>query len=240
VSELSSELLVEIKRLAESITNEEIRSVVLSILENPSLTFTESKPLISLTESPAAPRKHHFYTGGLLVHTLSVAKVALALVEVFERVYGIKVDRDVVLAAAILHDIYKYYQYAPDPVAGGYRAREDWYLAHDYSLIAELSRRGAPDKLIRAASEVHGQAPFSTIEGFIVHLADSVDARAGEFIQNMLLTKARELEAYCNLFKAIDHLVKRLGARRVVEAALGDPDSYKQLVLEVCKAIQST
>lgn len=224
-----------LKELARKIGDLSIKKTVLDILENPVLGFTSIKPLIKLEDSPAAPRKHHFFTGGLIIHTYSVAKMALALANIVEEIYGVNIDRDVVLATAILHDVFKYYQYAPDKVNGGYKAREDWYLSHDYAVVAELSKRGAPEKLIRAVSEVHGQAPFSTIEGFVVHLADSVDARFGEVVQNILLSKVKDYEKTCVIYKVLDYMLMRYGVKSTLQLAFCDVDAFKKAFEEACK-----
>ena len=230
-------LLECIEKLAEKIESEELKRVVLSIVKNPVLTITDIKPLIKLEESPAAPRKHHFFTGGLLIHTCTVAKIAISLADIVEEVYGIKVDRDLVIATSILHDIYKYYQYAPDSLNGGYKAREDWYLSHDYAIVAELSKRNAPEKLIRAVTEVHGQVPFSTIEGLLVHLADSVDARLGEVLQNILLSRVRDYEKLCALYKALDHLISARGVKGILGLALEDVAGFRKVFEDACKEI---
>ena len=128
---------------AETIGNEKLRSITLELLKNPVITFVKVEPKITFFESPAAPRKHHAYPGGLLDHTLGVTLIAEKLVDVYSTVYGASIDRDVVIAAALLHDLFKYYQYEPDPLTGGYRPRSDWYLATTLqwlqnSLSAEL------------------------------------------------------------------------------------------------------
>lgn len=83
----------------------------------------ESEPLFELLEkfwldeqfvkcfkkAPAAKKMHHAYIGGLLEHTLSVALLA-------ERVSGhySGLDRDLLLAGAILHDIGKIREFIYD------------------------------------------------------------------------------------------------------------------------------
>lgn len=229
-----------LRELASSIANEELRRVVCSILDNPLLSFTSVKPLITLEESPAAPRKHHFFKGGLAVHTLSVVKIALALSNVLSEVYGLEVNRDLVVATAILHDIYKYYQYAQDTVYGGYKPREDWYLSHDYAVVAELARRGAPEELIRAVSEVHGLVPFTTLEGLIVHLSDSVDARLGEILQNMVLNRVRDYEARnCQLYKALNNMIENHGLKYVLRLVFNNPDELRELFEKECNTRSS-
>lgn len=230
-----------LKDLANAIVNEEIKRVVQGVLDRPLLTFTSSTPLITLEESPAAPRKHHFFKGGLIVHTLSVTRIALTLSDVLKDIYGVTVDKDVVIATALLHDIYKYYQYARDDVYGGYKAREDWYLGHDYAIVAELARRNAPDKLIRAVSEVHGLVPFTTMEGLIVHLADSLDARLGEILQNIIISRVREHEARnCQIYKVFNNLVEKHGLKHILELMFNDVERLKELFEEECKTLSST
>lgn len=230
---MNIDLLVKI---ADEIRDKELRELVRDMLLNPRLSFTDAKPLIEINESPAAPRKHHFFTGGLIIHTYIVASVALHLSRLVEDIYGLKPDQDIVLATALLHDIFKYYQYAPDSIMGGYKPREDWYLAHDYAVIAELARRGAPDKLIRAVSEVHGQVPFTTIEGLIVHLADSMDAKLGEYLQSLVLARIKEFERQCIVFKALDDLIKRDGLASTVSTAIQDTEEFKRKISEICRA----
>ncbi|MEM1627668.1 MAG: HD domain-containing protein [Desulfurococcaceae archaeon] len=225
----------ELIKIAENIRDEKIRNVVLDILKTPVLTFTNAKPLIDIYTSPAAPRKHHFFTGGLILHTLSVVKIALQLSRIYREHYGIQLDEDLVIAVALLHDIYKYYQYAVDEVNGGYKARDDWYLSHDYAVVAELSRRNAPDKLIRAITEVHGLVPFSTLEGLIVHLADSVDARFGEFLQNVLINRIRDIEkTSCPPFKALDIAIRGYGIKNIVDIGFTRPDQFRELLGKIC------
>lgn len=222
-----------LKRLAENISNEYIRDIVLSILKKPLLSFTSAKPMIQFEESPAAPRKHHMFIGGLFVHTYSVTKIALTLCDIFEEVYGLKIDRDLVIAAAILHDIFKYYQYARDDEEGGYKPRDDWYLSHDYAIIAELAIRGVGDNLIRVVSEVHGVAPIKTYEGLIVHLADTIDAKFGEYLQNDAISILKEFNRQeCKPYAILNEVVKNFGVK-----ALGLLAKNKNEFLELIKKI---
>uniref|UniRef100_A0A7J2U4P2 HDIG domain-containing protein n=1 Tax=Ignisphaera aggregans TaxID=334771 RepID=A0A7J2U4P2_9CREN len=224
--------------VAKEIKKENYGRIVSNILSDPRLSFTEAKPLIDLCQAPAAPRKHHFFTGGLVLHTLSVALIAKRLAEILKEVYGININEDLVIAGALLHDIFKFYQYISDPVNGGYRARDDWYLSHDYAIVAELAKRGAPDELIRVVSEAHGLAPFSTLEGFVVHLADSIDARFGEFIQSMLVSKLKDIEKEgCASYKALDEFVKRRGLKTAVELMQQSSEKLVKEVKELCKQL---
>jgi 3'-5' exoribonuclease len=63
---------------------------------------------------PAAVAHHGAAVGGLLAHVVRVARAALALAELA----GPAVDRDVLLAAALLHDLGKLEELLPEPGAG--------------------------------------------------------------------------------------------------------------------------
>jgi 7,8-dihydroneopterin 2',3'-cyclic phosphate phosphodiesterase len=85
-------------------------------------------------------------------------------------------------------------------------------------------------------SEAHGQAPFSTLEGLIVHLADSADARFSEFIQGVLLSKLRDVEKEgCSVYKALDELVKKKGLKTTVQLMLQSIDKLVEEAKKLCK-----
>ena len=188
---------------AKSISDHALREITLTLLQNPVVTFTKVEPRISFLESPAAPKKHHAYPGGLLDHTLGVVEIAEKLIQVYNDTYGADVNRDIVVAAAILHDLFKYYQYEPDPLTGGYRPRSDWYFSHDFLMVAELSVRGAPDPLIRAVAETHGTTPFTMIESQIVHQADSTDSEMVSKIQDIIWRVCLDIELELENVKAV-------------------------------------
>ncbi len=212
-------ILEQLKKIAEEIRDEEIRQAVLNILSDPKITFTHIQPKISLTESPAAPRKHHAYPGGLLEHTLSVTRLATNMAEALRETYNLPIDKDLVVAAAILHDLFKYYQYEWDSATNSYRPRTDWYLSHDFAMVAELSIRRAPDKLIRVIAEVHGTVPFTMIESLIVHHADSMDADLVARIQDILWEVSRDIETETGypVIKVFYNVLRLLDLRKIWE-----------------------
>ncbi len=205
--------------MAREIGDDKIRLVVLDLLKNPRITFARVEPKITLLESPAAPRKHHAYPGGLLEHTLSVTRISIGMAEALSRTYGLPIDKDVVIAAAILHDLFKYYQYEWDPTIEAYRPRTDWYLSHDFAMVAELSLRHIPDKLIRAVAEVHGNAPFTMIESLIVHHADSMDADLVARIQDILWEVSRDIETETSypVIKVFYKALRSLNLNKILE-----------------------
>ena len=55
--------------------------------------------------APGAKSIHHAYRGGLAEHTLQVLNAALKLVEAYEK--EVKINKDLIITAAILHDLGK-------------------------------------------------------------------------------------------------------------------------------------
>ncbi|MGN0527106.1 MAG: 3'-5' exoribonuclease YhaM family protein [Acutalibacteraceae bacterium] len=78
-------------------SDEELKNVVLSMLgENKS----------KMLDFPAAEKLHHAITGGLLYHTLSIVRLAECVSDIYPCV-----DKDLLLAGAVLHDIAKLREY---------------------------------------------------------------------------------------------------------------------------------
>nr|WP_244403849.1 HD domain-containing protein [Pyrolobus fumarii] len=195
------ERLLEIAE--KEINDEKIRSITVELLREPKITFVRVEPRISFYESPAAPKNHHSYPGGLLDHTLGVTEIAMQLIKVYRDVYGATVNKDIVVAAALLHDLFKYYQYEKDPLTGGYRPRSDWYLSHEFAMVSELYKRGAPDPLVRAIAEAHGTTPFTMVESQIVHQADSTDSQFVSKLQDVVWRACLDLELEVEGVRAI-------------------------------------
>jgi len=66
----------------------------------------EPRLLEDFAAAPAAKENHHCYQGGLLEHTLEVVRLCDAAVSVYPML-----DRDLLAAAALLHDIGKLWEY---------------------------------------------------------------------------------------------------------------------------------
>ncbi|VVB86196.1 Dihydroneopterin 2',3'-cyclic phosphate phosphodiesterase [uncultured archaeon] len=69
--------------------------------------LTDQKFIKDFKTAPAALAYHHAYTGGLLEHSLNVAKIC----ETLSEIYPNKMNRDLMIVGAILHDIGKIIEY---------------------------------------------------------------------------------------------------------------------------------
>lgn len=140
--------------------------------------------------NPAGMSYHHAYIGGLLEHSIDVAQLALAM-----SVQVGNVDKDVVIAGALLHDIGKLKEISSDI---GFPYTEEGKLVGHISLgaimISEIASKITPPISQRRLQEVlhvilthHGSkekgSPMSckTKEAFIVHYADEVDSIMNKF-----------------------------------------------------------
>lgn len=166
-------------RFVNKIQSEELREKVKDFLKDPTISIggTTFRGL-PLETSPASKRRHHSYPRGLIQHMETVAIISLTLSDIVEKTYLTPVNRDVVLAAAIVHDIMKPQTYTEEGetyVVSPLGERLD----HMSLAVAELIRRGFPLDVIHAVAAHHGRGgPVSprTIEALVCSLADATDA----------------------------------------------------------------
>ena len=144
---------------------------------------------------PAARNHHHTYLGGLLEHTLSVTKIATALVDHYQTQYKElkkEISRPLVIAGAILHDIGKVLEYTSDFTPPRHSV-EGELIGHAI-LSRDLVRDAAKEFELDKNTQMHlehilishqrfpdwGAAkPPMSMEAMLVHHADSCDALVG-------------------------------------------------------------
>jgi putative nucleotidyltransferase with HDIG domain len=117
-------------------------------------------------------------TVNIIKHTRAVTLTALRIGEVLNREYKGKVivNRDILLAGAILHDVGKLFEYTR---GGGtfVKSREGDLLRHPISGAAFAFKFGLPDEVVHiiAAHSKEGDGSRRTIEAVIVNHADFVN-----------------------------------------------------------------
>lgn len=137
---------------------------------------------------PAAVGYHHAYAAGLLEHTVSVADLALNMAKTLEE-SGYVINKNIVIAGALLHDIGKLKAYrmtsVPETTVAG--AVLD-HIPLGYEMVAHLANEfGLEEKirlhLLHIILSHHGQREFGspvlpgTSEAMIVSSADELDFR---------------------------------------------------------------
>jgi 3'-5' exoribonuclease len=152
---------------------------------------------------PAATRNHHAYYAGYLEHVLSVTRTALYLADKYIEYYPDMrppLDRDLVAAGAILHDIGKLREIAWQPEGAEYTAagRLVGHILQGRDIVREAAARHPleGDILLRLEHiiiahqrlpEWGSPKPPMTPEALLVHYADDIDAKV-----NMMYTTLRD------------------------------------------------
>jgi 3'-5' exoribonuclease len=142
---------------------------------------------------PAARHNHHAFAGGLLEHTLSVTRTCIFLAEKYAEYYPQMqppLDKGLVVAGAILHDIGKLRELAERPDATVYTA-EGGLIGH-MLLGRDMVREAAAEAGLEGETllrlehlvvahqrlpEWGSPKPPMTPEALIVHYADDLDAK---------------------------------------------------------------
>lgn len=173
------EMLAELTRLAKSIANPPLRDLVLAFLTDRRLAGLFKK-------APAAKYMHHAYLGGLLEHTLGLTRLAEAVAGLYPAI-----DRSLLLAGAITHDLGKLVEFNYDSYPYDYSDRGR--LVGHMVLGTELLRKLAdsiPDfpeetltRLQHLVLSHHGEHAFGAptlpmmLEAFVLHFLDNLDSK---------------------------------------------------------------
>lgn len=148
--------------------------------------FKKSELWEKFQEAPAAKAIHHGYVGGLLEHSLSVAKISDFLAGHFPGV-----DRSLLIAGALLHDIGKLEELT---VVGGLidytvQGRLKGHLVIGSEMVAASAGkiRDFPPSLLEQLQHLilshHGRQEFGsptvpmTVEALILSFVDDLDAK---------------------------------------------------------------
>jgi len=168
----------------DQIADKPLRRLVIDILQ------AHRETLLTL---PAARRNHHAYLGGWLEHTLSVTRTAVYLADKYDQYYPDlkpRLNKNVVVAGAILHDIGKLHEYELQAQGAVYTA-EGMLIGHmlqgrDIIHQAAADRDLAPETLLRLEHVIiahQGRPEWGapkipmTPEAMLVHYADDLDAK---------------------------------------------------------------
>jgi 3'-5' exoribonuclease len=146
-----------------------------------------------LVRLPAARRHHHAYVGGLIEHVLCVARTCVYLADRYAEHYADMrppLDRDLVVAGGILHDIGKVVELDQQPTGGVYTPEGELvgHLLLGRDIIRDTAREMPLDGDTQLRLEhliiAHQRLPEwgspkapMTPEALLVHYADDVDAK---------------------------------------------------------------
>ena len=142
----------------------------------------------NLMVAPAAKGVHHAYRGGLLEHTLGVANLCMKLADSYPQL-----DRQLLLAGAICHDLGKLWELSGGAAAPDYtdEGRLIGHIELGLEAVAPYLKKSGlePDLAMQLKHLIlshHGELEFGspkrpkTAEAFALHYADNIDARMAQ------------------------------------------------------------
>jgi 3'-5' exoribonuclease len=179
------EMFAELMNIIEDrIADKSLRQLVADILEQ------HREALLTL---PAARRNHHAFISGFLEHVLNVTRSCCHLADKYAELYrdlNPPLNKDVIIAGAVLHDIGKLRELSVTPAGAEYSA-EGSLIGHvlqgrDIVREAAAGRKLDPEIMLRLEHvivahqrlpEWGAPKPPMTPEALIVHYADDLDAK---------------------------------------------------------------
>jgi 3'-5' exoribonuclease len=206
------DLLRKILHLVEQhIEHPALRRLVENLLDEHAALFMKM---------PAAQTYHHPYTSGLLEHVWSMTRIACFLAEHYAKYYSElqpPLDRGLVVAAAILHDIGKLRELEYHAVQARY-TKEGKLIGHilmgrDMVREAALRIEGFPEDLLlrleHAILSHHGKREFGavvlpqTVEALLVSYIDDLDAKMN--IAARVLMRSETADGFTDRVFALDN-----------------------------------
>ena len=186
-----------IERAIRSVEKRPVRCLLESYFQDPEFAA-------SFKCWPAAVRHHHAYCGGLLEHTVGVLQLCMLAASQYDNV-----DRDFVIAGALLHDVGKLLSHAYDRTKGITGMSLEG-IAADHIVLGAEQVNNKIQRLIDACPDRgtcgdpcwdrrmalymshlivshHGTREWgspvepATIEACILHFADNMDAQVNKF-----------------------------------------------------------
>lgn len=173
-----AEMLIELEAVIAQVTDAGLQALLREIFQG--------DVLARFQQAPAAKKLHHAYIGGLLEHSLSMAGMVGKTAAHYPML-----DRSMLLAGALLHDIAKIeeYRFHRPPFDYTDRGRLVGHLVLGVELVRRAAERveqlslAQVDQLVHIILSHHGQLAFGspvlpmTPEAIILHHLDDMDAK---------------------------------------------------------------
>jgi 7,8-dihydroneopterin 2',3'-cyclic phosphate phosphodiesterase len=167
--------------LANKIKDEELRKKVVEFLKSPALSNRDFRkyPMMKIGEARtvfsagagAAPVERD-----VLSHTIALVELCESSAKTIKKIYGIPIDEDILIAAAILHDVMHLFEYKKSATDGSME-HTGIMLDHTMLAVAELYHRGFPEPVIHIIASHFGEAgptPPRSFEAVMLHHLDTM------------------------------------------------------------------
>lgn len=178
--------VTQIREVVGRVHDPFVKKLLFAFLDDPQIAA-------GLPRAPAAKSVHHAYRGGLADHLLSVLKLAHRIADHYPMV-----DRDLLVAGALLHDIGKVGELSYDK---DFAYTDEGRLVGHLVMTAQNIRQkashieGFPPALEHHLTHLvlahHGQLEYGspklpmTLEALLVHLIDLMDSRVASWLELM-------------------------------------------------------
>lgn len=168
------------QKAMKSIKNPEFRMVLKEVFSAPEMQK-------SFCEAPAAKKMHHAYIGGLLEHSVNLLRLSRVVCGLYPYL-----DRDLMVAASLCHDIGKTREYSWErpPIDYTDQGRLLGHIAIGLEMVekaVDTARLNQNSRKLLALKHVilshHGQREFGspvlpmTEEALVFHMIDDLDAK---------------------------------------------------------------
>jgi 3'-5' exoribonuclease len=182
-----SELMSELRALVRRVGDRRLRHVLNEVFGTPGLVDR-------FASCPAECGRHHSYVGGLLEHTVAVATLCLSIAPSYPLL-----DRDLLVTAALLHDVGRVEELAYETSVGYTDAgRLVGHVVLGERLVSRAVERLGDEvpadlslRLSHAILAHHGEAGSGAVPGpcsleaLVLRHADDLDARTAAFLEGV-------------------------------------------------------
>lgn len=207
------EMMAELLKIIASINNIYCKELL-------SKLFAENDAFVTAFKKHSAAKSvHHGFIGGLLEHTLSVTKMC----DFYCKQYPI-LKRDLLLTAAICHDIGKVYELSDFPLNDYTDAGQ--LLGHivmGSEMVGDIIKT-IPDFPVKLANEIkhcilahHGELEYGSpkkpaiIEALALNFADNTDAKIQTMTEILSSSSTVGTEQWLGFSRLLDTNVRRTG-----------------------------
>ena len=185
------QLIVQLRQFVDSISHPQLQSLCQQYLDSKDI-------MEKFSQAPAGVKNHHAYQGGLLHHVVSLMELAESVVQHYP-----EVDRDLVLAGVLLHDLSKTdelayersLEYTDEGQLVGHLVMGVELLGKQIDQWEANQGTTFPNDIAIQLKHMivshHGQYDFGspklpmTLEALVLHMIDNLDAKVHQFSHAM-------------------------------------------------------
>jgi 3'-5' exoribonuclease len=165
----------KIHRFIDAINDPDLKESILALIQERPVFYS----------APAAKNKHHAYPGGLLEHSYQVIKIGVDLMANLAGENNIQLDKDLIIAGGLLHDIGKLdcYEYIEQQIDVTATYFEQEHIVKGIAMVAEKIRGPKKDALIHIIASHHQLPEWGSpvkpvrAEAWIIHYADDFSSK---------------------------------------------------------------